>query len=429
MKKILIAVILMTSATVSWAQSGTNSPYSQFGYGVLSDQTQSMNRGMNGLAYAFHERNQINALNPASYSALDSLSFIFDAGVSGQISNFEENGFKRNAKNADIEYVVGAFRIFRRTGVSFGLLPYSNVGYNYYNSDYVDGTKTTSYTNTYSGDGGLHRVYVGIGWAPIRDLSLGVNVSYIWGDLNNTVVNSYSDATINSLAKVYSAGLQGISLDLGLQYTAKVSKKDWVTFGATFSPKHKMKGSPECVVFSNNTQTQVADTTTYTIDKGMKLPLTIGGGLMWNHNNQLKIGLDCQYMKWDVIPFPKYTNENNVAKYTLQDDYFSNRAKFTLGGEYCYGDRSRSFFKRIHYRAGISYTTPYLKVNGQDGPKEKAASIGFGIPIINGYNNRSMLHISGQWVQSTDAFIKENTFRINIGFTFNERWFAKFKVQ
>jgi len=53
-----------------------------------------------------------------------------------------------------------------------------------------------------------------------------------------------------------------------------------------------------------------------------------------------------------------------------------------------------------------------------------------GIPILNAYNNRSMLNISAEWVnQSVSGMIKENMFRINVGFTFNERWFAKFKVE
>ena len=53
----------------------------------------------------------------------------------------------------------------------------------------------------------------------------------------------------------------------------------------------------------------------------------------------------------------------------------------------------------------------------------------FGIPIVNAYNNRSLLNISAQWVrQDSKVFITENTFRINIGLTFNERWFAKWKV-
>ena len=41
-----------------------------------------------------------------------------------------------------------------------------------------------------------------------------------------------------------------------------------------------------------------------------------------------------------------------------------------------------------------------------------------------------MLNISGQWVRSSAKdFITENMFRINIGITFNERWFAKWKVE
>lgn len=84
MKKIFAAAILLTISLNSLAQSGTNSPYSQFGLGTLAPQSTGFNRGMNGLAYGFHEHNQINHQNPASYSSLDSLTFIFDAGVSLQ---------------------------------------------------------------------------------------------------------------------------------------------------------------------------------------------------------------------------------------------------------------------------------------------------------------------------------------------------------
>jgi hypothetical protein len=63
------------------------------------------------------------------------------------------------------------------------------------------------------------------------------------------------------------------------------------------------------------------------------------------------------------------------------------------------------------------------------GPREFCVSAGFGIPLVNSWNNRSTLNISAQWVnRSADNLIRENTFRINIGLTFNERWFAKWKV-
>jgi hypothetical protein len=107
-----------------------------------------------------------------------------------------------------------------------------------------------------------------------------------------------------------------------------------------------------------------------------------------------------------------------------------NRNKFTVGVNYCPMELSRSFFKRMHYRAGVSYATPYYKINNDDGPKEISASLGIGIPIINSWNNRSWLNISAQWVhQSASHFITENSFRINIGLTFNERWFAKWKLE
>ena len=101
----------------------------------------------------------------------------------------------------------------------------------------------------------------------------------------------------------------------------------------------------------------------------------------------------------------------------------------TVGGEYCKNANSRNFFDRIAFRMGASYATPYLNINGKDGPKEISVSAGLGIPIINVWNNRSTLNISGQWVRmDASNLITENTFRINVGITFNERWFMKWKV-
>ena len=164
MKKILATASLVVLVTSSFAQSGTNSPYSQYGLGELSDQTSGFNRGMNGLGLGFREHNQMNYINPASYSALDSLSFIFDMGISGQLTNFKENSRKVNAKNADLEYVQAGFRAARHLGVSFGVLPFTNVGYDYSFSGTVNGdANNTTYTNEYSGSGGLHQVYLGFG--------------------------------------------------------------------------------------------------------------------------------------------------------------------------------------------------------------------------------------------------------------------------
>lgn len=435
MKKIIAAAFLAGLAVQVSAQSGTNSPYSQYGLGALASQATSFNRGMNGLAYGFHERNQVNYANPASYASVDSLSFIFDAGVSLQLTNFEENGNKVNAKNADIEYVVASFRAFKHVGVSFGLLPYTNVGYNFSNTQNVNAFPSTSsvnatYSNAYNGSGGLHLVYLGAGWEPFKGFSFGANIGYLWGTLNRNSTNTYSDSYVNTLSKNYSAQVKSYKVDFGAQYTYAVDKKNELTLGLTYSLGHNLGTEAECNLISTNSQTSVSDTTRYVVSNSLELPHTFGVGLMWNHNNRLKFGVDYQLQKWANLKYPQLSTVSGTTSYKLVDGQFNDRHKLTLGGDYCKGERYRGFFSRMHYRAGFSYTSPYLKINGVDGPRELSASLGVGIPILNAYNNRSMLNISAEWVnQSVTGMIKENMFRINVGFTFNERWFAKFKVE
>ena len=50
----LITGLLMLVATVPaiWAQNSTVTPYSRFGYGMLSEQSNAMQRGMGGVGYA-----------------------------------------------------------------------------------------------------------------------------------------------------------------------------------------------------------------------------------------------------------------------------------------------------------------------------------------------------------------------------------------
>ena len=109
----------------------------------------------------------------------------------------------------------------------------------------------------------------------------------------------------------------------------------------------------------------------------------------------------------------------------LKDSY-----RFAAGLEWVPKYNSPQLYNRIRYRFGVGYSTPYYKIGNVDGPKQYSISAGFGIPIQNQINARSYVNISAQWVrQEATGLLKENTFRINLGITFNERWFAKWKVE
>ena len=427
LNRFLFFVVLFVSIA-AYPQGGTVSPYSQYGLGEFAQRGGGLNQGMNGLGIGVHRGYQVNPLNPASYAYVDSLTMLFDMGVSGQITNFNENGFKENAKTASFEYVMGSFRLAKQVGLTFGLLPMTNVGYKYSTNTYLKEVQTAVNT-THKGDGGLHQLFLGVGARPIKSLAVGANIGYLWGGYDRSVTST-SSSTINNLSKVYSASVHNYTLDLGVQYDHPIGKDDVLTVGLTYGYGHKLDADAECRVISTNSSVSKADTTTMVLKNGLELPHTFGAGFTYSHGEKWMIGADAQLQRWSKTEFPDYSD----GQYRLRSGLLDNSYKFTLGGEYCPQTNSRSFFHRLRYRAGVGYTTPYYKINGQSGPRQISASVGLGIPIANAYiSSTSMyfpfLNISAQYVNnSADGLIKENCFRINIGLTFNERWFAKWKL-
>lgn len=423
---LLSAVTLYASAQTN----GSNSPYSQFGLGSLSDQSQGFNKAMSGLSLGFREGNRINMQNPASYSAIDSLSFIFDVGMSLQNANFKSGGNSVNAHNTTLDYVNAAFRLRPGLGFSIGFVPYSTIGYSYSDSKYINdhfqsGT-SMSYTTTHTGDGGLHQVYMGVGWNPIGNLSIGVNVGYLWGTYSESIRQTFYEGSTestssNGLQRKVEADLSSYKIDFGVQYPVRIGK-DVLTPGITYGVGHTLNSTAHCYEFQAN-----SDTTATHIPKAFDLPTSIGVGLAWAHAKQWTVGVDVTHQLWSKCHVPQIADDKFVSIANYQD-----RTRIVIGGEFQPDRQSRKYLRRVQYRLGASYTTPYYKIDGHDGPREFGLSAGFGLPITNNINNRSVINVSFQWVKAVPALstmITENYLRLNIGLTFNERWFMKWKIQ
>ena len=76
---IALAALILTFPALKAQNSVT--PYSMYGYGILNDRATSMQRQMGGVGIAQTGGRQINAMNPASYASIDSLTFLFDMGA------------------------------------------------------------------------------------------------------------------------------------------------------------------------------------------------------------------------------------------------------------------------------------------------------------------------------------------------------------
>lgn len=415
-KQTLLALVLSLFCGGVMAQNNTNSPYTRYGYGHLADQGSSNSKAMGGVAYGLRDGTQVNFANPASYTAVDSLTFIFDGAVSLQNTNFSDGTLKQNAKNSSFDYITMQFRLARWCGMSLGLIPFSNVGYSM--GEYREDTENSSNSSsvTYSGEGGLHQAYVGLGFKIFKNLSVGANISYLWGDIARTSYLTFpSDANKFPYQKTLDAAWKSYKLDFGVQYTQTWGKKNALTFGAVFSPKHDLGGKTSISEAVGNSTTGA----TYTSRDSVAtygIPLSIGAGLAYVYDKRLTVGADFLLQEWDKVSYM-----NNA-------DAFCSRMRIGIGAEYIPNLIGRSYFAHVKYRLGAYYSLPYYKIEGERAAKEFGVSAGFGLPIPR---TRSVLSVTAQYAKthgSKVTFVDENTLRLVVGVTFNERWFFKRKV-
>ena len=419
-KHTLCSLLLTMVTGMAIAQNNTNSPYTRYGYGDLSDQSFGNSKAMGGIAFGLRDGAQINPLNPASYTAIDSLTFLFEGGVSLQNMNISGSGVKLNAKNSSFDYLAMQFRLHPRIAMSIGLLPFSNVGYSVSDSKVDNGV---SQTRSFTGDGGLHQLYGGIGVKVLKNLSLGVNASYFWGDITRTRTIIYP-ATSESYSYIQQMGvsISDYKLDFGTQYTLDFNKKHSMTIGAVFSPKHKLNND-------YTVTTQVSTTNSNNLDATLELPNTFGVGFTYNYDKRLTVGADYSLQQWSKTKFGVNTSDDAVREDFNETYTYCNRHKVSVGAEYIPNLMGRSYLSHIKYRLGAYYTTPYYKIGGKEATREYGVTAGFGLPVPR---SRSILSISGQFVRISgqeSAFVNENIFRVSIGLTFNERWFFKRRVE
>lgn len=428
-KTLISALFVLGSTGVISAQSDTNSPYTRYGLGQLSDQSFGHSKAMGGIGYALRNGNHINPTNPASYTAVDSLTFLLDVGFGLKNSNYTEGNVKTNAKNASFDYIAMQFRLWERMGMTVGFLPFSSIGYNLSTSTPLSnvngGESDVTQTTTYQGEGGLHQLFGGLGFKILKNFSIGVNASYIYGNVIHRTTSAFSNAADASIVS-NETSIKSYKLDFGMQYAQKLSELDYLIIGATYNMGHDLNAkttkSIQMAEIGSNGSSIIGSNSNF-YRGGFSLPHMYGAGVAYNHGGILTVGADYTFQQW------------SKAKYDNNQNYYNNVSRIALGGEYIPRPLSKNFLKRTHYRFGAYYSTPYTKTftsNGfVDGGREYGVSMGFGFPLYL-YQRRSMLNISGQYVHvapKTPGMLTENRLQINIGLTFNERWFMKWKVE
>ena len=276
-------VALVVGVAAASAQNGTISPYSRYGYGLMSDHATSAQTAMGGVGYAMHSGRQINVMNPASYARIDSLTFLFDMGFDmSALWTSEQNGDKRvSEKNfgGGLGYITMQFPVTRYLGMSVGLLPYSSVGYAFGNS--VENGITRR-----SGDGSLNELYLGISGRLFKGLSVGVNMSYLFGTTNNYTY-AINDLGSTSLF-VRETEVRDWHLTAGLQYVQQLGS-DNVALGLVYSPSKKLLGHAITSVQDIDNDNNPVQQSRTSLGEGYGLAATYGIGISYTRNYLLTV--------------------------------------------------------------------------------------------------------------------------------------------
>lgn len=429
-----LATLILTTLLCMPAMAEDNgvvSPYSRYGLGQMRSRATGWNSSMGGVGIGTQNGGEVNTLNPASYAGIDSLSFIFDVGATVKQSSLKSGSTRINTTTAALDYITTGFRAGKHLGVSLGLLPLSNVGY----STTKPKTITDSYnhsagitaTSTAKGSGGLHEIYLGMGYAPVRHLALGVSAGYIWGSIDHDIATSYSDATMSSSSRSYRASLHTYNLQAGVQGYIPMGRRDRLTLGVSYTLGHKVA----------NTAYMVTGPDSVAAHDAFEFPHSIGAGLSWEHRGRLRLSADYELQKWGQCRYPWATN-SAAEPYKAMQGYLRDSHRIAVGMEFRPMKKGSNWREYVSYRCGVSVTTPYANVPTQTGssvmgkgPTTYLATAGVNLPVMNIFNARSSVNVAVQYERVQPAYagqLKENNLLLCVGINFNEQWFTKWKV-
>ena len=425
-RRFLVLIVFIFLAAPILAQTNSDSPYSRFGVGQMAQPGFGKNRAMGGIGLALRDNNHINYLNPASYTAQDSMSFIFNFGIMGNYTYSETSLGNDEFSSMNMDHLAMSFPITKWWGASIGVLPYSRVGYSIKDENYETDIGFIDYI--YTGNGGLNQLYIGTSVILFNSLSLGVNFKYMFGSIDLTrSVNFPIEDYPHSFTEVESRTIiNDFLIDLGMQYSHDFSEKFNLTLGVIFDNKTNI--SAESRILKKNvfpgSVAPINDSTildpTFILEEtttlgNIVIPTNLGVGFLLNYNNKIKFGVDYYEQDWTKSTF--FNESEPLAK-----------SNSLHGGLEIIPDPEalKGYHKRIAYRFGGHYQNSYLKLEGEQ-LKNYGISFGVGLPLRNTKSSFNMALEAGRRGTLENNLIRENYMFLSFSVTLHDFWFVKRK--
>ena len=415
-KKLIVFASIFVSIA-SWGQDNTASPYSYYGLGEVKFRGTQDARAMGGLAIT-GDSIQLGLMNPASYSKLKLTTFA--VGGTSSFTNFSTDVEKEKAQRTSFDYLAIGLPL-GKFGMAFGLMPYSAVGYK--NENIIVGTEDTRYYRS-QGNGFINKVFVGSSYTFNKNLSIGVDFAYHFGDITNDFNERIlaPDFSQYTTLERNTSELNGVSFNFGMLYNTKINSKLSFHSSLTYSPESKLSTNNSrniaTIIYSSSGTELSNDSEDIVIpNKQLIIPSKLSFGFGLGENKKWLLGTEITFTQ----------NENLVNRFTESTSVaYENSTRLALGGYYVPKyDSFSNYFERIVYRAGFKYENTGLVLKNES-INDYGMNFGLGLPL--GFSKIDLGFEFGKRGTSSNGLIEENYFNVSVGLNLGAKWFEKRKI-
>lgn len=441
-----LAIFFSFLLIVVKAQLTTTHPLSSYGIGEYNTSSNAISTALGYVNTSMIDSGMVNFYNPSSYSRLSKGNTLLSIGIDTELSQYSQGELTEYKISSMVDHFSLALKMNRMMGMSFGLKPYSKVGYEFSENIY---TGVDSLRYTYTGRGSLQDVYVGFAISPIQtaktQLSVGFNTSYLFGFVSNDrkselLTGSTDQGGISSDVTRLSA----FHYELGGHFEQQIGLRHKLLIGFSFDPSQRFKATidNELYTASNINLPDSYDTISYSRNEGSVEALSsyeLGVKYQFffretkrkSNTRRPNLTLLASYKKWNGIrsDFQELSSNWEIG----QADKWSIGLSFSPETKLFANVATLKGYEKLKYRLGVyQITTPFASNSGTY--TDRGTTFGIGIPILAQMSLSSLnfAFVLGQKGTGQDNDLKENYLGFNFGMVFSpsafEKWFRKRKL-
>ena len=276
------------------------------------------------------------------------------------------------------------------------------------------------------GKGGISKFYIGNGFNPLKGLSVGINLSYLFGYQNYVHTIQYPNDPYSATTESHNKlEIKGMTYNLGIQYTKTFSEKYFITLGAIYDNEAKLNGLNNITFINRFPGTQSMTTDSIIINPNYLLSAdTLNGKVIYPPNTGfgLSLGIVDKLILTGEYSSQKWSNATVMGK----NDSLVNSNSMNFGIEFTPGNTGsiKKYLNRIQYRLGGYYSNSYLRIR-ETQIQDYGITFGVGLPFRNTKTTFNLGFVFGQRGTLTNNLIKENYGIMNFSMTFHDLWFFK----